>query len=77
MFYLLVKPLIHQTFNIIILACCLLHLSRAHVPFLTKKVNNDEFQMKQLKVVDYHGQIEYSQSFFFRLVPTKSTIAIY
>jgi hypothetical protein len=46
-FYLLV---IHQTFNIIILACCLLHLGRVHVPLLTKKVNNDEFQTEQLKV---------------------------
>jgi hypothetical protein len=37
-FYLLVKHLIHRTFSIIILACCLLHLSKTHVPFLTKKI---------------------------------------
>ena len=46
--YLLVKRLIYRTFSIIILACCLLYLGRAPVPFFTKKFN-DEFQIHQWK----------------------------
>jgi hypothetical protein len=46
--YLLVKRLIHRTFSIIILACFLLYLGRAPVPFFTKKIN-DEFQINQWK----------------------------
>nr|AND47535.1 hypothetical protein RF1 [Sphagnum lenense] len=64
-FYLLVKRLIHRTFSIIILACCLLHLGRAPVPLLTKKVNNDEFRMNQLKVGGLSWSNRVWPTFFF------------
>ncbi len=64
-FYLCVKRLIHRTFSIIILACCLLHLGRAHVPLFTKKVNNDEFRMNQLKVGGLSWSNKVWPTFFF------------
>ncbi len=64
-FYLLVKCLIHQTFSIIILTCCLLHLGKIHVPFFTKKVNNDEFWMNQLKVSGLSWSNKVWPTFFF------------
>ncbi len=63
-FYLLVKCLIHQTFSIIILTC-LLHLGKIHVPFFTKKVNNDEFRMNQLKVSGLSWSNKVWPTFFF------------
>jgi hypothetical protein len=64
-FYLLVKRLIHRTFSIIILACCLLHLGRAPIPLLTRKVNNDEFRMNQLKVGGLSWSNRIWSTFFF------------
>jgi hypothetical protein len=65
MFYLLVKRLIHWTFNIIILTCSLLHLDRVHVALLTKKVNNNEFRMSQLKVDGLSWSNRIWPTFFF------------
>lgn len=44
--YLLVKRIIYRTFSIFVLACILLYLGRAPVPFFTKKLN-DELQFNK------------------------------
>ncbi len=53
-FYFLVKHLIHWTFIIIILTCCLLHLGRALVPFLAEKANNHMFKQCKTKSSFYN-----------------------